>query len=199
MNDPKSIATGIIRAEHRALAAVINSMKSLVAEIRAGRLTADYRLFWSMIHYIDAFPDRLHHPKEDDWLFARIRQRTQSTDGLIEELTRQHAACEAELHHLRKALGNCEAGVAGALESLEAAMQRYAEFTWRHMATEEREILPIGEACLTGADWEEIAHAFQENCDPLTGQQEGAQFLALFRQIVERTPAPMGLGTRQAS
>ena len=68
----------------------------------------------------------------------------------------------------------------------------------RHMATEERELLPIGEACLTAADWEEIAHAFQENCDPLTGQQEGAQFLAIFRQIVERTPAPMGLGTRHA-
>lgn len=198
MSDPKSIATGIIRAEHRALAAVINSMKSMVAEIRAGRLSADYRLFWSMVHYIDAFPDRLHHPKEDDWLFARIRQRTRAADALIEELARQHRATESELNQLRKALGNCEAGVAGALECLDAAVQRYAEFTWQHMATEEHELIPIGETCLTTTDWQDIAHAFQENCDPLAGQQEGAHFLALFRQIVEQTPAPLGLGARQA-
>jgi hemerythrin-like domain-containing protein len=197
MSDPKSIATGIIRAEHRALAAVIDSMKSMVAEIRAGRLTADYPLFWSMIHYIDAFPDRLHHPKEDDWLFARIRQRTRAADALIEELARQHLATESELNHLRKALGNCEAGVESALESLDASVQHYADFTWKHMATEEHELIPIGEACLTTTDWQDIAHAFQENCDPLAGQQEGTHFLALFRQIVEQTPAPMGLGPRR--
>lgn len=197
MSDPKSIATGIIRAEHRALAAVINSMKSMVAEIRAGRLTADYPLFWSMIHYIDAFPERLHHPKEDEWLFARIQERTRAADGLIEALLKQHWAGDSELDLLRKALGNYEAGVEGALESLDAAVQHYAEFTWQHMATEERELLPIAETCLTTTDWQDIAHAFQENCDPLAGQQEGAHFLALFRQIVEQTPAPLGLGPRR--
>ena len=198
MNDPKSIATGIIRAEHRSLAAVINSIKSIVAEIRAGRMSADFRLLWSMIHYIDAFPERLHHPKEDAWLFARIQERTRAADSLIEALLEQHSAGEAELDQLRKALGNYEAGVAGALEALGAIVERYAEFTWRHMTTEERELLPIGDDCLTEDDWSDIARAFQENCDPLAGAQEGAHFLQLFRQIVERTPAPMGLGTRQA-
>lgn len=197
MSNPKSIATGIIRAEHRALAAVINSIKSIVAEIRAGRMSADFRLLWSMIYYIDAFPERLHHPKEDEWLFARIQERTRAADGLIEALLKQHWAGESELDHLRKALGNYEAGVAGALESLDTAVQRYAEFTWKHMATEERELLPIGESCLTEADWEDIARAFQENGDPLAGQQEGERFIALFRQIVEQTPAPMGLGARR--
>lgn len=196
MSNAKSIAMGVIRAEHRALAAVINNLKAMVGEISAGRLTPDYRLFWSMVHYIDAFPDRLHHPKEDDWLFSRIRERTQAADQLIAELSQQHAACESELHRLRKALGNCEAGVAGAHEDLDAAVRRYADFTWRHMATEERDLLPIGEACLTDNDWADIAKAFQENCDPLAGQQEGAHFLTLFRQIVEQTPAPLGLGTR---
>jgi len=198
VSDPKSIATGIIRAEHRSLAAVINSMKSMVGELRAERLTPDYRLFWSMIHYIDAFPERLHHPKEDAWLFARIQERTRAADSLIEMLLEQHSSGEAELDQLRKALGNYEAGVAGALEALDLTVQRYAEFSWKHMAMEERELLPIGEDCLTEDDWAEIAHAFQENCDPLAGKQEGAHFLTLFRHIVEQTPAPMGLGTRQA-
>ncbi len=197
MSDQKSIATGIIRAEHRTLAAVINSMKSLVGEMRVGRMTPDFQLFWSMVHYIDAFPDQLHHPKEDDWLFARIQQRTHDADGLIDELGRQHRMEESELGRLRKALGDYEAGVAGALDGLDAAMQRYAEFNWKHMAMEERELLPIAEDCLTAADWDEIVRAFQANGDPLAGRQEGENFTALFRQIVEQTPAPLGLAARR--
>jgi len=199
MSDPKSTALGIIRAEHRALAAVINSMKSMIGEIHAGRMAADFRLLWSMIYYIDAFPERLHHPKEDEWLFALVQSRTRAADSLIDEILEEHLLGEAELAQLRKALGNYEAGVSGALATLDSTMQQYADFTWKHMAKEERQLLPIGEACLTEADWTGISRAFQENCDPLAGHQEGERFIALFRQIVEQTPAPMGLAVRRES
>lgn len=199
MSNPRSIALGIIRGEHRALAAVINSMKSMVGEIRAGRMAPDFRLFWAMIHYIDAFPERLHHPKEDDWLFARIRLRTRTADALLDELGQQHRQGDSELNGLRKCLGNYEAGVAGALEELEATVQHYAEFSWKHMTMEERELLPIGEAHLTENDWDEIARAFKDNGDPLVGQQEGERFIELFHRIVEQTPAPIGLGVRRQS
>lgn len=197
MSDHKSVALGIIRAEHRTLAAVINSMKSLVGELSAGTITPDFKLFWAMIHYIDAFPDRQHHPKEDDWLFDRIRQRTRDADHLIEELGTQHRMEESELGRLRKALGDFEAGVPTALEVLDAAIQRYADFNWKHMRMEERELLPIAEGCLTSSDWEEIAGAFQANNDPLSGRKDSEDFTALFRQIVEQTPAPLGLAVRR--
>jgi len=199
MSDSKSIALGTIRAEHRALAAVIDSLKALVAEIRDGRMTADFGLFWSMIYYIDAFPDQLHHPKENDWLFARLRLRTHEADALINELVRQHEQEEAALGGLRRWLGNFEAGVPGSLEQLEQTIRTYAEFSWKHMRTEEHELMPIAEAHLTPADWGDIAAAFSENGDPLVGKHEGERFIALFRQIVEQAPAPIGLGVSRHS
>ena len=73
-SDAKSKATNIIRAEHRALGAVINNIKAMLIEVQAQRMKMDFPLFWAMVYYIDAFPDRLHHPKEDDWLFSRLKQ-----------------------------------------------------------------------------------------------------------------------------
>lgn len=76
MSDSRTQALNTIRAEHRTLAAVIHNLKDLLTEVQAGRMPADFPLLWSMVYYIDAFPDRLHHPKEDEWLFRLLRART---------------------------------------------------------------------------------------------------------------------------
>jgi hemerythrin-like domain-containing protein len=76
MSDSRTQALNTIRAEHRTLAAVIHNLKDLLAEVHAQRMKVDFPLLWSMVYYIDAFPDRLHHPKEDEWLFRLLRQRT---------------------------------------------------------------------------------------------------------------------------
>ena len=131
MNDSKSKAIAIIRAEHRALGAVINNIKALLQEVQAGRMAMDFKLFWAMVYYIDAFPDRLHHPKEDDWLFARLAARTPLADSLIEALQSQHQAEPQALAQMRRELGNLEAGVAGSLQALQATVADYADFTWK--------------------------------------------------------------------
>lgn len=194
MSDSKSKAINIIRAEHRALGAVINNIKALLHEVQAERTAMDFRLFWAMVYYIDAFPDRLHHPKEDDWLFACLKQRTQLADSLIDALQSQHQAEPAALAGLRRDLGNFEAGVPGSLEALQSTVASYADFSWKHLRAEENELLPLAEAHLLASDWDAIAHAFAQNADPLAGSSDNERFDALFHDIVNRTPAPLGLG-----
>lgn len=195
MSDSKSKAISIIRAEHRALGAVINNIKAMLQEVQAERMAMDFRLFWSMVYYIDAFPDRLHHPKEDDWLFARLKQRTQLADNLIDTLQSQHQAEPVALASIRRDLGNLEAGVPGSMEALQAAVASYADLTWKHLRSEENELLPLAEAHLLTTDWDAVASAFSQNADPLVGSADNELFDALFHDIVNRTPAPLGLGT----
>jgi hemerythrin-like domain-containing protein len=194
MSDSKSKAISIIRAEHRALGAVINNIKDMLQEVQAGRMAMDFKLFWAMVYYIDAFPDRLHHPKEDDWLFARLTQRTQLADSLIDTLQSQHQAEPVALAGMRRDLGNYEAGVPGSLQALQATVAAYADFTWKHLRAEENELLQLAEAHLLASDWDAIAHAFAQNADPLVGSGDTELFVALFHDIVNRTPAPLGLG-----
>jgi hemerythrin-like domain-containing protein len=135
----------------------------------------------------------LHHPKEDEWLFRLLRQRTHEADALINELQRQHTHEPQALGDIRRCLGNVEAGVPGSMDALMRTVTTYAEFTWRHLKTEEHELMPLAERHLTDADWNDIAHAFAQNADPLNGFGEADAFQQRFREIVERTPAPLGL------
>ncbi len=194
MSDSKSKALGIIRAEHRALGAVINNIKAMLQEVQAGRMAMDFKLFWAMVYYIDAFPDRLHHPKEDDWLFARLAARTPLADSLIETLQSEHQMEPQALAHMRRALGNLEAGVHGSMETLQATVNAYADFTWKHLRAEENELLPLAEVHLLASDWDAIAEAFAQNADPLVGSADKELFDSLFHDIVNRTPAPLGFG-----
>jgi hemerythrin-like domain-containing protein len=193
MSDSRTQALNTIRAEHRSLASVIHNLKDVLAEVHAQRMKVDFPLLWSMVYYIDAFPDRLHHPKEDEWLFRLLRSRTHEADALVDELQRQHTHEPQALGEIRRWLGNVEAGVPGSMDALMRTVATYADFTWRHLKTEEHELMPLAESHLINADWDQIAQAFAQNADPLNGFGEADAFHQRFREIVERTPAPLGL------
>lgn len=159
-------ALTVIRDEHRSLAAVIHGLQHALRESAAAARTPDFALLRSMLFYIEAFPERLHHPKESAYLFARLRLRTHECDGLIEELERQHAEGAACFAELRASLAAWEAGAAGAAADCLAAVERFADSQWQHMGAEENLVLPAASRYLTAADWAEIARAFGENGDP---------------------------------
>ena len=100
-------AIAIIQDEHRAITAVVEGLRHLVAEIAAGRMAPDHALLGALFHYIEEFPERLHHPKEDDFLFARLRVRRPDAAPLLDGLHREH-------EHRARAVRRAEGGV-GAL------------------------------------------------------------------------------------
>ena len=194
MTSSKDIALNTIRAEHRTLAAVINNLKEMIIDVQNGKSAMDFSLFWLMIHYIDSFPDQYHHPKESDWLFRLVKERTNAADALIGELLHQHELEPVALGNIRKCLGNYEAGVPGSLEELVTEIHSYADFTWKHLKAEEQDFFALAETHLETSDWDAIAHAFSENNDPLAGHADSNHFSQLLKEILNKTPAPLGLG-----
>ena len=83
-------ALSIIADEHRSLAAELKGLQAHVAEARAGRVSADFHLAGAMLDYIQAFPERLHHPKEDEYLFRFLRLRSAEAASVLHELEAQH-------------------------------------------------------------------------------------------------------------
>ncbi len=57
---------------------------------------------------IDAFPERLHHPKEDEFLFARLAKRDANAKGLIDALKAEHVAGAKMVRDLERALNEYE-------------------------------------------------------------------------------------------
>ena len=182
----------IIHDEHRALAAMLSGMRTLVTNIEAGRLRPDFDLFAAMIRYIDEVPEVIHHPKEDQYLFAKLRQRCAEALPVIEQLEAEHRQGAARMKTLRDGLAayrkHGDAGFVG----FKMAVTTYLEQEWYHMNTEEHKIFPLARQYLTAEDWAEIDAAFLANDNPWQGP--AGEYEALFSKIVNMAPAPVGLG-----
>ena len=178
----------IIEEEHRSLAVVIRGLRHVLQEACYKGTPPDFALLRSMQRYIRTFPESLHHPKEDAYLFRKLRLRTDATDDVIRELQRQHAESGQRLSELSKAIDLYETGAFGALAGFAQAFERFAESQWHHMSLEEKVILPAAQKYLTDKDWAEIAAAFGENGDPRFGPEPNAEFRRLFTRILDLAP-----------
>ena len=186
-------AVRILRDEHRSISAVLQCLQQLARVAQDPALKPDFAVFRAMIYYIDAFPERLHHPKKTTTFFARLLARSDAARPLVEKLKAEHVAGA----HLVRALESSvlafeEAWPRGAGE-FAAAVNAYAEFHWNHMRCEEQELLPLAETALIEEDWEAIEAAFAGNADPIADLRD-QDFDKLFTRIVSIAPAPFGLG-----
>ncbi len=175
--------------------AVLNVAKHIREEICANRMKPDFRLLWTIIRYIEEFPETLHHPKEDDFLFSRLKSRTHAADALIATLNQEHQEGKRRIQALRTALSEFERSSEHSSEHFFSALESFVQFHFHHMTMEERDIFPLAELHLGEQDWQEIAAAFRDNQDPLFGAMRLAHFRELFHKIVQLTPAPIGLAS----
>ena len=184
-------AIEIIRAEHRSLAAVLDALNYLIDEIREGRMQPDFRLYWAMIHYIEAFPEKLHHPKEDAYLFRKLRARTSEFDATLDELERQHVLGHAHVEELEQSIAGYETDPAGGFARFAAAVQAFATAQTEHIALEFKVIIPAARVHLTEGDWREIGAAFAGNSDPRFSVDNDEEFRQLFARIMNLAPEPV--------
>ena len=184
-----------IRDEHRSISAVLHGLKQLARDAQDVRVKPGFEALRAMIRYIDEYPERMHHPKEDTVLFARLEARAAEAKPLVDSLRAEHEKSAELVRDLERSLMIFEdAAPEGAREFLEA-VNAYAEFHWKHMRREETELLPLAERHLTPEDWRAIDEAFDSNRDPIAGIHE-RDFEALFTRIVSLAPEPVGFGSR---
>lgn len=185
-------AIGIIQEEHRALAAVLHALLQFVDGVEKGRFKADFSLLAAMIEYITQLPEKVHHPKEDRYLFARLRERCPNAVPLISELESDHRQAPARIQALEHALMHYQAVGGEGRDEFQHTVRRYVDQEWRHMATEEGRLLPLAKQYLTTDDWSEIEAAFAANGNPWAGAS--GEFAQLFSRIVNLAPPPIGVG-----
>jgi branched-chain amino acid transport system ATP-binding protein len=183
----------ILKSEHRSIAALLSGLRHLAHMAQDARFKPDWPIFHAMVRYIDEYPERLHHPKEDEHLFARLLNRAPQARTLVETLQAEHVESAKLIRELERRLGFFEASwPEGGTEFLRA-VEAYADFHWKHMRKEESEVLPLAEQHLTPDDWRAIDRAFSANEDPIA-QIEERDFQKLFSRIANLAPTPVGLG-----
>ncbi|TDN63196.1 hemerythrin domain-containing protein [Paraburkholderia sp. BL10I2N1] len=184
---PRS-AVQVIMREHQQLSTVIAGMQRFVELLGADAKTPGLMVFRAMLYYIREYPERVHHPKENQYLFARLWHRTRELDPVIADLEAQHAQGEARIRDIEHALTRYELAGKSALPDLRGMLDEYAAFYSNHRRLEEEIILPAARQWLTAEDWIELDDAFGANRDPFEGAKLDEDFERLFSLIVQTIP-----------
>lgn len=194
MQDAKTRATQKIYDEHRSISAVLSGLRELARAAADPGVRPEFPVLAAMIRYIDAFPERSHHPKEEQFLFQPLeRLAPDAARPLLGTLRTQHRDGERLVRELERALLAVEVAEGGSQAgAFVAAVDRYADFHWNHMRIEEKELLPLAERYFGEEEWRSAAEAFEGNPDPIADSRD--DFSRLFGRIVNLAPAPVGLG-----
>lgn len=163
MENPFAEAVVVIQDEHRSMGAVVKGMQARVAAVAAGSESFDGPLLRAMLDYIEMLPERIHHPKEDQYLFRILRERSAAARTILDELEGEHLQGREMLAALRAALARAETSSGAEFAGLQRALDDYARFLWEHMRREEEIVLPMAQKALKAEDWQAIARAFGAN------------------------------------
>ena len=198
--DDRQAVIDTIASEHRAVGQVLETVRDLLESIAAEHAAPDFELLSIALYYIEDFPKRCHHPKEDRYLFTAIRRHAPQHSGIVNQLEAEHVVDAQMLRDLHSALVCYQAGAADGLQRLRANVGVYCAMAREHMRKEEKVLSSIGFDFPPEA-WKAIAEAFAADDDPLFGRAARREFDRLRDRIANRLPSKLrreGESTRSA-
>lgn len=189
-------ALRIISEDHNNLWRMAITVDQLALELEDGAaLEPDF--LGSVLDYIVQFEERLHYPREDDYLFRFLRLRSPEVASTLDSLEKNHRGAGSRYQALRVSTAAVVAGeMPGA--ALATQLRQYTADLKSHILTEEKQLLPLAHKTFLQEDWAEIDRAFQDSRHPLFGEVAQAQFRELYHRIVSVAPESLGLGGKSA-
>ncbi|MCL4697217.1 MAG: hemerythrin domain-containing protein, partial [Burkholderiaceae bacterium] len=184
--------------EHRTIVAVLDAMSALLERTSAeGRPLATAPL-QAILHYLDVFPERHHHPKEEELLFPAVRAHSRDADAIVERLHGQHVRGYEALRALQQKLVRVELSGPAEAGAFMAAAREFLERYREHIQLEEMQLMPIARRVLPRAEWARLEQQFRQRPDPLLADSAPLEPRTLLQRITALVPAPLGLGRSEA-
>ena len=180
-------ALSTIRDEHHALALVMEVVQRVLTDIGRQHAEPDFALLAAALYYIDDFPERYHHPKEDQYLFDALRRHTTAFNETLDELQADHVRSGQMMDYLHHAFVHYQAGAPQGYARFRDAIDAYGVMLREHMDKEEH-LLADARECLDEQQWQRIAAAFAANDDPLFGANAREAFRRLYLRIINLLP-----------
>ena len=182
-----SESIAIWQAEHRHFARLLDLLERQVAAFHADN-QPNFELMLDLVRYLRYFPDRYHHAREDV-AFARMAERDRQLKPMVDQLLQEHRVIAAAGTELLKYLEQVVDDVVVERAKVEAAAATYLVYYRRHLAMEDRDMVPRAEQMLTEQDWKDVMAAVPPGADPLFGEDPDQRYRELRRQIALESKA----------
>jgi hemerythrin-like domain-containing protein len=186
-------AVSVLQNEHRSLLEVVALLERLLQDVARLDSEPDFVLLATAFYYIDEFPERVHHPKEERHIFDRLRRKTTALDPALDRLQSQHRESDTLASRAARALVRYQGGAPEGLGTLRAAVGAYSALLAEHIRAEEQ-LLDCAGDYLTDGDWLSIAAGLEAQLDPLSDHSTSEEFRRLHGRILNMLPRKMRVG-----
>lgn len=171
-----------LHLDHTHLTKVFNILDQQV-ELIANNGDPDLFLMADIAHYIQNYPDLIHHPKEDI-VFNVFKKRASKGLDIVEQLQADHQSLPnetKELYEILKTTANSTSLVSR--KELKSKIIHFLKIERKHMNLEEEVLFPLIKETLTEEDWDSIDAASEKQSDPLFGEHTECCYENLYKSI----------------
>ncbi|WP_299880696.1 hemerythrin domain-containing protein [uncultured Cocleimonas sp.] len=174
-----------LKKDHHNLAKVLKIMELQLERIAEGD-DAALGLMYDSSHYIQSYPDIIHHPKEDK-VFEVFKHRSKDEADALKKLTQQHMDMPNTTDKFKEMLDTAINGLEFiSREDLVKKIKDYIELEWEHMDLEESVIFPLINETLEDKDWKLLEELIDADSDPLFSDSVEESFQNLYQSIKDQ-------------
>ena len=157
----EATAVEMLEAEHRVIQRMVAGMSVLADQLEGGE-PVDVSLLESIVAFLRTFADRLHHGKEESFLFPALIRRGVPAQGCpIGGLTMEHQKGRVMVGELADAIRGYAAGEPPARENLIKSLRALVAFYPSHIWKEDYLLFPLAGKVLTPEDQQELMDKFE--------------------------------------
>ncbi|MDA0655280.1 MAG: hemerythrin domain-containing protein [Proteobacteria bacterium] len=138
----------------------------------------NYDLVGDILEYCMAYPDKVHHPKED-LLLRMMRSRDAAAAGKLSRLEADHARIADISKEFFGFVDAVRRGGEADKIRLVVLFRRFIDTNWSHMEMEETHFFPRAAEVLIEEDWLEIDRSLDDPEDPIFSETENAKYQQL--------------------
>lgn len=171
-----------LQEEHRNLEKVLLVLEQEL-NVFDRRERPDYEIIKDAIDYLQAYPDRCHHPKED-LIFAKLQERDPVAAATVGDLAAEHEQVSRRLHRVAVAIEGILTDHDLLRQTVDDVVHDFIDREREHIAMEERVLFPAALRVLQPEDWLEIESRLNDKDDPLFSQAVEARFAALRQRVL---------------
>jgi hemerythrin-like domain-containing protein len=171
--------THILKHEHRVIEKVLRAMEGICWRLENDEPVPREALA-QLLDFINNYADRLHHAKEEKYLFPLLeRSGIQDEEGPLGFLRSEHETERALLHELEQAV--TELSERGAMHFVVAAHQ-FTQHLTRHIRQEDAILFNLTEELLDDPDKDDLLHSLA-HAEGQTGESAAQHYEQMAEQL----------------
>ena len=173
-----------LTCDHANIAKILELLESEILAIEVGK-TPDYPLLQDIMCYMNQYPDRFHHPKED-LVFEKLVERDPTARAAVNDALDQHISIGLAGREFDRLLRTSDVDSVHVREGIGTAGFAYIRALRQHMLLEEKTLFPMATAALDNRDWKSVDRAIDGIEDPLFGKMIADGYKRLYRLITDQ-------------